>query len=138
LIKKYLAVLLVGVITALNLSNPATTFAQTATDQAKTKSKVQTLSVNRDKKVEVKLRDSAKYKGYISAVESDSFTLTDSKKGTSQKFAYSEVEDIKKVGGGVSTKTWLMIGGVAAGSITTWLIVKPAVCDGGAATRGIC
>ena len=138
MIKKYLAVLLVGVIAAINLLNPATTFAQTAMDQAKTKSKVQTFSLNRDNKVEVKLRDSTKYKGYISAVESDSFTLTDSKTGTSQKFAYSEVEDVKKVGGGISTKTLLIIGGVAAGSITTWLIVKPAVCDGGAATRGLC
>ena len=138
MIKKYLAVLLMGVTTALTLSLPTTTFAQTTTDPAKTKSKVQTLSVNRDKKVEVKLRDTTKYKGYISAVESDSFTVTDSKTGTSQKFTYSEVEDIKKVGGGVSTKTLLIIGGVAAGGITTWLIVKPAVCDGGAQTRGIC
>ena len=138
MIKTYLALLLVGVITALNLSFPTTTFAQTDVDAAKTRSKVQTLSVNRDKKVEVKLRDNTKYKGYISAIESDSFSLTDSKTGTSQKFAYAEVDDVKKVGGGISTKTLLIIGGVAAGTITTWLIVKPAVCDGGAATRGIC
>lgn len=136
--KTYLAVLLLGVITSLNLSFPTTTFAQTDIDAAKTRSKVQTLSANRDKKVEVKLRDNTKYKGHISEVESDSFTLTESKTGTSQKFAYSEVDDVKKVGGGISTKTWLIIGGVAAGSITTWLIVKPAVCDGGAQTRGLC
>jgi hypothetical protein len=32
----------------------------------------------------------------------------------------------------------LIVGGIAAGAITTWLIVKPAVCDGGAQTRGVC
>jgi len=40
--------------------------------------------------------------------------------------------------GGLSTKSWIIIGGAAAGTIITWLIVKPAFCDGGAQTRGIC
>ena len=32
----------------------------------------------------------------------------------------------------LQVKTWLIVGGIAAGAVTTWLIVKPAVCDGGA------
>jgi len=107
-------------------------------DAEQTRSKVQALSVNRDKKIEVKLHDKTNYKGYITAVETDSFTLKEAKTSNLQKFSYAEVEDVKKVGGGISTKTWIIIGGVAAGSITTWLIVKPAFCDGGAQTRGIC
>jgi hypothetical protein len=101
------------------------------------RSKVQELSVNRDKKIEVKLRDTTKYKGYITAVECNSFTLSDAKTSTPQKFSYSEVEEVKKVGGDL-TKTWIIIGGVTAGNIITWIIIKPALCDGGAAHGGIC
>ena len=137
--KKHLAILLSVVLTALSLSFPMRVSAQTTTAGAeKVRSKVQSLSVSRDKKVEVKLRDNTKYKGYITAVDPDSFTLTDAKTTTPQKFSYSEVEDVKKVGGGISTKTWIIIGSVAAGSVITWMIVKPAFCDGGAQTRGIC
>ena len=136
--KKHLAILLSVVLTALSLTFPFGVSAQTTANAEKVRSKVQELSVNRDKKVEVKLRDTTKYKGYITAVESDSFTVADAKTSIPQKFSYSEVEEVKKVGGGISTKTWLIIGGVAAGSITTFLIIKPALCDGGAQTRGFC
>jgi hypothetical protein len=138
LIKKYLAALLSVCVIAVSLSLTVTVSAQSIADADQTRSKVQALSVNRDKKVEVKLRDKTNYKGYITAVEPDSFTLKDAKTSNSQKFSYAEVEDVKKVGGGISTKTWIIIGGVAAGTVTTWLIVKPAFCDGGAQTRGIC
>lgn len=136
--KKNIVVTFLVLMFALDFSIPMTASAQSNADLEKNRSKVQTLSVNRDKKVEVKLKDKTKYKGYISTVESDSFTLTDSKNSNPQKFSYAEVEDVKKIGGGLSTKTWLIIGGAAAGSVATWLIVKPAVCDGGAQTRGIC
>jgi len=58
--------------------------------------------------------------------------------GSAETITYTDVVDVKKSGGGLSTKSWLIIGGVAAGVVTTWIIVKPAVCDGGAQTRGIC
>ena len=135
--KKLLAILLSVMITALSLTFPITASAQSSVDVEKTRAKVQTLSVERDKKIEVKLRDNTKYKGYITAVDPDSFTIADSKTSTSQKFSYSEVVDIKKAGGGIS-KTWLILGGVAAGGIVAALIVKPAICDGGAQTRGLC
>jgi hypothetical protein len=130
---------LLSVLTiALSLTFPHAASAQSTVDVEKTRSKVQRLSVERDKKMEVKLRDNTKYKGYITAIEPDSFTFSDAKTAQTQKFAYSEVEDVKKAGGGISTKTWIIIGSVAAGSIITWAIVKPAFCDGGAQTRGIC
>ena len=139
LTKKHLAILLSVVLTALSVSFPPMVSAQTTTAGAeKVRSKVQSLSVSRDKKVEVKLRDNTTYKGYITAIEPDSFSLSDAKSTTPQKFSYSEVEEVKKVGGGISTKTWIIIGSVAAGSIITWIIVKPAFCDGGAAHGGIC
>ena len=138
LIKKHVAIVLSLIITALSLALPSQATAQSNTEIEKVRAKVQILSSSRDSQVEVKFRDKTKVKGYINAVEPVSFTLRDPRTGTSQSIAYSEVDSVSKTGDGVSTKTWLILGGVAAGAVTTWLIVKPAVCDGGAQTRGIC
>ena len=137
MIKKHFAVLLASWIAAASLVFPAVASAQSNTDTEKTRARVQTLSASRDQEVEVKFRDKTKLKGQITKVEPVSFTLRDEKTGTSQTIAYSEVDRISK-SGGISTKTWWIIGGVAVGAVTTWLIVKPAFCDGGASTRGIC
>ena len=137
-IKSALATALSVLITALTFGLPVTARAQSTVEVERIRAKVQTLSANRDSQVQVKFRDRTKLKGYIDAVEPVSFTLRDPKDGTSQRIAYAEVDSISKADGGVSTKTWLILGGVAAGAVTTWLIVKPAVCDGGAQTRGIC
>ena len=112
--------------------------AQSTPEIQKIRARVQTLAASKDSQVQVKFRDQTKLKGYIDAVEPVSFKLRDPKDGTSQSIAYSEVESISKAGSGISTKTWLILGGVAAGAVTTWLVVKPAVCDGGAQTRGVC
>lgn len=112
--------------------------AQSTPEIQKIRARVQTLAASKDSQVQVKFRDQTKLKGYIDAVEPVSFKLRDPKDGTSQSIAYSEVESVSKAGSGISTKTWLILGGVAAGAVTTWLVVKPAVCDGGAQTRGVC
>jgi hypothetical protein len=137
-IKKHLAVALSVIVTALSLGLPATATAQSTVEIDKIRAKVQTLSTAKDSQVQVKFRDQTKLKGYIQTVEPLSFTLRDPKDGKTQSVLYSEVESVSRASGGVSTKTWLIIGGVAAGAVTTWLIVKPAVCDGGAQSRGIC
>ena len=134
--KTHLAVALSVIITMLSFGPAAQ--AQSRAEIDKIRAKVQTLSASKDSQVEVKFRDRTKLKGYIESVEPVTFTLKDPKLGTTQSIAYSEVDSISKAGGGISTKTWLIVGGVAAGAVTTWLIVKPAVCDGGAQTRGIC
>lgn len=139
MIKTHLAIALSVIVTALSFGLPATATAQSTTaDSEKIRAKVQTLSASKDSLVQVKFRDRTKLKGYIQSVEPVTFTLRDPKDGTSQSIAYSEVDSVSKASDGVSTKTWLIIGGVAAGAVTTWLIVKPAVCDGGAQTRGVC
>jgi hypothetical protein len=136
--KRHLAIALSVIITGLSFGLPATATAQSTGEIEKIRAKVQALSANRESQVEVKFRDRTKVKGYIDSVEPVSFTLRDPKDGTSQPIAYSEVDSVSKASSGISTKTWLILGGVAAGAVTTWLIVKPAVCDGGAQTRGIC
>lgn len=136
--KKYAAIALSLIITALNLALPSQATAQSNTDIEKVRARVLMLSASGDSKVEVKFVDKTKLRGSITSVGPASFNLKDAKTGTSQSIAYSEVDSVSKASGGVSTKTWLIIGGIAAGAVTTWLVVKPAVCDGGAQTRGIC
>ena len=138
MIKRHLAITLSVIVTALSFGLPVTATAQSTADIEKIRARVQTLSTSRDSQVEVKFRDRTKLKGFIESVEPVSFKLKDPKDGTSQSIAYSEVDSVSKASSGISTKTWLILGGVAAGAVTTWLIVKPAVCDGGAQTRGIC
>jgi hypothetical protein len=135
--KKYAALALSLIMTVLSLALPSRTTAQSNSDIEGVRARVQILSASKDSQVEVRFRDKTKVKGYITSVEPVSFILKDSKAGASQSIAYSEVVSVSKAGG-VSTKTWLIIGGIAAGAVTTWLIVKPAACDGGAQTRGIC
>ena len=136
--KTHLAIALSAIMTVLSFGPTVATKAQTTAEIDKIRAKVQTLSATKDTQVEVKFRDRTKLKGYIDSVEPVTFKLRDPKLGTTQSIAYSEVDSISKAGDGISTKTWLIVGGVAAGAVTTWLIVKPAVCDGGAQTRGIC
>ncbi|HVQ39588.1 MAG TPA: hypothetical protein VMS31_18765 [Pyrinomonadaceae bacterium] len=122
----------------------ATSFAfQTAQAQgtaaAKARLKVESVGVGSKARVEVKLHDGTKLKGYVSSKEQDGFTVTDSKSGASSVVRYDEVSEVKKSGGGgPSMKTWIILGSVAAGLAVTWVIVKPVFCDGGAQTRGIC
>jgi hypothetical protein len=100
--------------------------------------KVEKLGVGSNTRVDVKLLDGTKLKGYLSAKDQDSFTITDSKTGANSVVRYSEVSEVKKSGGGFSTKSWIILGSVVAGAVVTWIIVKPAFCDGGASNRGFC
>jgi hypothetical protein len=105
---------------------------------AKVRGDVLKMGVGEKAGVEVKLRDSSKLKGYIGETTEDSFTLIDSKNGSDQRIAYANVEKVKKAGGGFSTRSWIILGAAVAGAVATWLMVKPALCDGGAQTRGPC
>ena len=97
------------------------------------------LGVGEKARVEVKLRDNTKLKGYVSEAGADSFIVTDSQTGASSRVAYNDVAQVKKSGNGFSTMTKVLIGGaVAAGAIIGWQLVKPVLCDGGAQDRGPC
>lgn len=46
---------------------------------------------------------------------------------------------MKKPGGGLSTRTWVIIGAAAAAAVIVGVtVIKPVLCDGGAQTRGLC
>ena len=115
--------------------------AQTSRDAelaAKARAKVARIGVGQNAKVEVKLRDEARIRGYVSDLQQDSFTVVERDTGVARNVAYADALEVKRSSGGLSTKSWAIIGAAAAGAIVTWIIVKPAVCDGGAQTRGIC
>ena len=115
--------------------------AQSLTESAATqqvRKKVQEIGVGSHTRVKVKLRDETELQGLIQEANNDSFTIFDNKAGKTYSVTYAEVTSLKKAGGGISTKTWIIVGAAAVGTIVTWAIVKPAFCDGGAQTRGIC
>ena len=115
--------------------------AQTGKDDllvAKARADVSKRGTGRDARVEIKLRDNSKVKGYISEAGQYSFTVTDSKTGASKTMSYADVAQVKKQSGGLSTRTWVILGAVAAAVVVVGIAVKPAVCDGGAQSRFPC
>ncbi len=122
--------------------SPRPTLAQTSQQQLqaveKARANVLKQGTGRTSRVEIKLRDNSKVAGYISEANADSFIVTDLKTGASQTISYADVVQVKKPGSGFSTRTWLIIGGVAAAVVIVGVAVKPAVCDGGAQTRFPC
>ena len=138
--RRAFAIMLSGIllVTAFGFQ-PA--LAQTGNDtQAaeKVRARVQKIGVGRNARVEVKLRDNTQLKGYISAAEQDSFTVIDSKTGSTRTVSYAESSSVKKAGSGLSAKTWIILGAAVVGTAVTWVLVKPVLCDGGAQTRGPC
>jgi hypothetical protein len=94
---------------------------------------VQRLGVGPKSRVEVRLRDGAKLSGSISAAGEDTFTITDSKTGAPRTVSYADVARVKKPGGGLSARTWVIIGAAAAAAVIVGVtVIKPVLCDGGA------
>ena len=141
MLRRILTTVLSGILLGATLGLPAAR-AQTGDDARlteQTRAAVQKAGVGREARVEVKLRDDTKVKGYVSGAGADSFTVTDAKTGAAQTLAYTDVARVQRQGNGLSARTKVIIGAaVAAGLVVTWLIVKPALCDGGAQTRGPC
>lgn len=125
-------------LTALSMQPARAQMSADAQLVMKARTKVQTIGTGRAARVEVKLRDNTKLKGYVSAADENSFTVTDTKTGTTQTVAYADVAQVKKPGGGLSTRSWLIIGGAVAAAVIVGIVVKPALCDGGAQTRFPC
>jgi len=82
----------------------------------KVKLGIEKLGLGSDTRVEVKLRDKTRLKGYISEISENEFVITDLKTGASNKVAYADVKQVK--GNNLSTGAKIAIGvSVAAGLI---------------------
>lgn len=91
----------------------------------KIKSEIARLGTGINARVEVKLRDKTKLKGYISEVGNESFAVVDDKTGSSTTVTYPQVKQVK--GNNLSTGAKLAIGvGIAA---IVLLILAPHVAQ---------
>ena len=94
--KKILSVLLVVLV--MNLANFA--FAGTKTEKEvkfaeKVRSEITRLGTGTDAKIEIKLKDGTKLKGYVAEANNDQFIVTDSKSGQSTLVSYPQVQKAK-------------------------------------------
>jgi hypothetical protein len=80
----------------------------------KVKQGIEKLGSGSNTRVEVKLRDKTRFKGYISEVSENGFVVTDLKTGASNNVAYADVKQIK--GNNMSTGAKIAIGiGIGVG-----------------------
>jgi hypothetical protein len=134
-LKRINAIMLAAAVmcAALGLQTVSARAAGDAQAVEQARAKVASLGVGERARVEVKLRDDTKLKGYVSAAGADSFTVTDAKTGAARNVAYADVAQVKKPASGLSPLTWGIIGGVTAAALIVGLVVvKPVLCDGGA------
>jgi hypothetical protein len=135
MLRRALAIMISGILWCLALGyQSAGAQSQEATRSAeKARATVQKLGVDAQRRVEVKLNDGTKLKGSISAAGDDTFTLTDAKTGAPRAVAYVDVAGVKKSGGGLSVRTWVIIGAAVATAVIVGVtVVEPILCDGGA------
>ena len=133
--RRAFAIIISGLLLSSFLSYaPARAQAQGANGSAeKARTAVQKIGVGPKSRVEVKLQDGTKLKGSVSAAGDNDFTVTDSKTGAARTVAYADVAQVKKPGGGLSTRTWIIIGVAAvAAVIVSTEVIYPVLCDGGA------
>ena len=82
----------------------------------KVKQGVEKIGVGSNTRVEVKLRDKTRLKGYVNEISENGFVVTDLKTGASNNVAYADVRQIK--GNNLSTRAKIAIGvSIAAGLI---------------------
>jgi hypothetical protein len=94
----------------------------------KVKLGVEKVGSGRDTRVEVKLRDKTRLKGYISEIGNNEFVVTDIKTGASNKVAYADVKQIK--GNNLSTGAKIAIGiGIGLGLTILVLFIIIAAND---------
>ena len=109
--KKYLAVILAVLV--INLSLSAVAFGETKEGKEgkfaeKVKANVTKLGTGKDARVEVKLKDGTKLKGYVSQINENSFVVMDEKTVTPTEVPYPQTKQIK--GNNLSTGLKIAIG----------------------------
>lgn len=122
MLNKTIAMLLVVLL--FNFATMSAVFAnETKTEKEvkfaqKVKTEITKLGVGIDSKVQVKLKDGTKLKGYISEVNDEGFVVTD-KEGNATPVPYNKAKQV----GGSNTKTGLII---AVGIVVFLVIIALA------------
>lgn len=131
MIKRSFAIML-GAALVLAASGAQAAFAKPGVDAVEeVRTKVARLGVGEKARVEVRLRDETKLKGYVSRAGDQSFDLAEEKTGVRVEVAYADVAQVSKRGGGMSGSTKALIwGGVAATAAVVLYATRGAFCDG--------
>jgi len=129
--KKYLSLALV--ILVINLAFGATAFAGTKADKearfaAKVKNEIAKLGTGTDARVEVKLRDKTKLKGYISQINENSFVVVADNTNAATEVAYPQTKQVK--GNNLSTGAKIAIG-IGIGVAIFFVVLYFLVTDNG-------
>ena len=133
--KRALTVMILGILWFSAVGyQPAHAQAPEATRPAEeTRAAVRRLGVGTKTRVEVRLQDGSRLSGSVTAAGEDTFTIADSKTGQTRVLAYTDVTRVKKAGGGLSPRTWVIIGAAAAAAVIVGVtVIEPVLCDGGA------
>jgi len=109
--KKYLTTILAVMV--LNLAFGATAFATTEGEKEakfaeKVKTNVTKLGTGKDARVEVKLKDGTKLKGYVSQINEGSFVVVNEKSGAATEIPYPQTKQVK--GNNLTTGAKIAIG----------------------------
>jgi len=123
MLKKSLSMALLGLtllFTNLQLINAQTNPGNNAATVEKIKANVTRRGTGEKARVNVKMLNGTKMKGFISQAGEDSFTLTDSKTKQTSTLAYSDVAQVKKQG--LSTGAKILIG-VGVGVAVTAVVL---------------
>ena len=96
--KKYLTLILTVLV--LNLFLCASVFAETKAEKeakfaAKVKAQVTELGTGKDARIEVKLKDGTKLKGYVSQINENSFVVMNEKTATPTEVPYPQTKQVK-------------------------------------------
>lgn len=96
--KKYLSLFLTVLV--INLSFSSVAFADTKIEKdakfaQKVKTEITKLGTGTEAKIQVKLKDGTKLKGYVSNIGEESFSVTDEKTGASTEVPYPNAKQIK-------------------------------------------
>ncbi|MDQ3710598.1 MAG: hypothetical protein M3388_00020 [Acidobacteriota bacterium] len=125
--RKYLSLALV--ILVINLAFGATAFAGSKVDKearfaTKVKNELIKLGTGTDARVEVKLRDKTKLKGYVSQINENSFVVVEDNTNTPTEVPYPQTKQVK--GNNLSTGVKIAIGvgiGVALVFIVLFFLI---------------
>ncbi len=127
------SVTLIIVVLLINFVSAAPAMAldklsKEAKHTAKVKAGIAKLGTGKDAKINVKLKDGTKLKGYVSEISEDSFTVTDHETGKATVVPYPNAKQVR--GNGLSDNQVLLItfGALIAVTVIT-AIVKSGTDD---------
>ena len=114
--KKYLTLILTVLV--LNLFLCASVFAETKAEKeakfaAKVKAQVTELGTGKDARIEVKLKDGTKLKGYVSQINENSFVVVNEKTAAAKEVQYPNVKQVKGNNLSTGVKIAIVVGIVA-------------------------